>query len=339
MRRSAQSINQAREERTLEERIDATNRPLGRIARLDEKQIRTLWPNEERDLSPWVSDNIDLLNEALGLQIEVEEAEARVGNFRLDLAGVETTTQRPVVIENQFGSTDHDHLGKLITYAAGREAGVLVWLAMQFQEAHEAALQWLNDITGPEMAFYGVRLEVLTIDNSNPAPMYTVEVSPPRSKLPPVQQPSERGVRYRDFWAQFIDRLRTNYPGMTRAKTPGAQSWFSTGVGISGFSVGAAFTGSGYFRVELYIDTGNKEQNKRVFGELKESEASIHEGIAEPLDWTELPERRASRISLLQPGTIDDTPEDLRNYVTWGTDGMAKFRDVFRPLLANLSLS
>ena len=75
-----------------------------------------------------------------------------------------------MVIENQYGGTDYDHLGKLITYAAGREAGVLVWFAIQFQEAHEAALQWLNDITGPEMAFYGVRLEILKIDDSNPHP-------------------------------------------------------------------------------------------------------------------------------------------------------------------------
>ena len=322
----------------MEETKEPTKRPLGRIVRLQEAEIRKLWPNEERDLSPWVSDNIELLNEALGLQMEIEEAESRVGNFRLDLAGVEATTKRPVVIENQYGATNHDHLGKLITYAAGREAGVLVWLAMQVQEAHAAALQWLNDVTGPDMAFYGVRLEVLTIDKSNPAPLYTVEVSPPRSKLPPVEEPSERGVRYREFWAQFIDHLRTNHPGMTRARTPSARGWFSTGVGISGFSIGAAFTGDGDFRVELYIDTGNREQNKNFFRELKESEASIHERIAQ-LRWTELPDARASRISWLRPGAITDSPEKLQNYISWGSEGMVKFREVFVPMLRNLSLS
>ena len=92
---------------------------LGRMIELDDQEIRRLWPNEERDLSPLVRENIDLLNETLGLQIDIEEAESPVGSFRLDLAGSETTTQRPVVIENQYGSSDHDHLGKLITYAAG----------------------------------------------------------------------------------------------------------------------------------------------------------------------------------------------------------------------------
>lgn len=312
---------------------------LGRIIELGEEDIRKLWPNEERDLSPWVRENIDLLNETLGLQIDIEEAESSVGDFRLDLAGSETTTQRPVVIENQYGSTDHDHLGKLITYAAGREAGILVWLASDFRDAHRTALQWLNDVTGPEMAFFGVRLAVFKIDDSRPAPLYTVVVSPPRSKLPIPRQPSERAARYRDFWSRFINHLQNEHPGLTRAKTPQAQSWFSTGVGVSGFSVGTAFTGDGHFRVELYIDTGNKEQNKRAFTELKESEASIEEGVGEPLDWAELLDRRASRISLLRVGTLDDTPDQLQDYIGWGGAGMSKFRQVFSPLLKRLTFT
>ena len=200
---------------------------LGRIVEMDEQAIRQLWPNEERDLSPWVRENIDLLNEALGLQMDIDEAETPVGDFRLDLAGSETTTKRPVVIENQYGSSDHDHLGKLITYAADREAGILVWLAGDFRDAHQKALQWLNDVTGPDMAFIGVRLAVFKIDDSRPAPLYTVVVSPPRSKLPVLQQPSERGARYRDFWSRFIDHLQTEHPGLTRAKSPQAQSYDS----------------------------------------------------------------------------------------------------------------
>ena len=312
---------------------------LGRMIELDDQEIRRLWPNEERDLSPLVRENIDLLNETLGLQIDIEEAESPVGSFRLDLAGSETTTQRPVVIENQYGSSDHDHLGKLITYAAGREAGILVWLASDFRDAHRTALQWLNDVTGPDMAFFGVTLAVFKIDDSRPAPLYTVVVSPLRSKLPVPQQPSERGTKYRDFWSRFIDHLRTEHPGLTRAKSPQALSWFSTGVRVSGFSVGTAFTGDGHFRVELYIDTGNKEQNKRAFLELKESKLLIEEGVGEPLDWTEIPDRRASRISLLQNGTIDDTPEQLQEYIVWGAAGMAKFRHVFSPLLKRLTLA
>ena len=121
----------------------------GRLARLDEPAIwKKLWPREDPDLNRWMSANIELLNGVLGLQIDIDEAESAVGPFRLDLAGNETLTQKPIVIENQFGKTDHDHLGKLITYAASREAGILVWVAMDFQDAHRTALKWLISITG-----------------------------------------------------------------------------------------------------------------------------------------------------------------------------------------------
>lgn len=312
---------------------------LGQLVKLQEGEVRKIWPREEADLSQWIKINIDLLNEVLGLQIDIGEEESPVGVFRLDLAGNDARTQMPVVIENQFGKTDHDHLGKLITYAADREAGVLIWIAMEFQEPHRDALRWLNSITGQDMLFYGLKLEVFQIDASRPAPRYTVIAEPLLSKLPrpESQELPQRQLAYQDFWAKFLQHLKSKYPGMTRASTPGPQSWFSTGIGNSGFSIGANFTGDGRFRVELYIDTGNKEQNKAAFAQLRESEGSIHEAIGEPLEWQELPERRASRISLPRPGTIDDTKQH-EEYISWSAERMTKFREVFRPFISRLTL-
>ena len=315
---------------------------IGKLLKLQEIDVRGIWPKEAEDLSRWMRDNIEVLNDALGLQIEIEEAESRVGNFRLDLAGNEARTQKPVVIENQFGKTDHDHLGKLITYAAGREAGILVWIAMDFQQPHRDALHWLNGITGPEMLFYGVNLEVFRIDESSPAPKYTLVVEPPPYKRSSsVSTISPKAASYQAFWAKFLQHMKDKYPGVTRAISAQAQSWFSTGAGVSGFSLNATFTGDGRFRVELYIDTGNKEQNKAAFGQLQESDGAIQQTIGENLDWTELPDRRASRISLYRPGssTIDDSSETLDEYVLWGSERMARFREVFRPLLTRLTLA
>lgn len=241
------------------------------------------------------------------------------------------------MIENQFGRTNHDHLGKLITYAAGREAGILIWIAMDFQQPHRDALQWLNNVTGQDMLFYGVNLEVFRIDASRPAFKYTVVVEPPLSKRPHIIV-SPKAASYQAFWGKFLEHLKKSHPGFTRATSPQPQSWFSTGAGISGFGVNASFTGEGRFRVELYIDTGNKEQNKAAFAQLKELEGSIHDAIGEPLEWEELPDRRASRISLPRTGGIDDSPAQLNEYVLWGAEQMAKFREVFRPLLTQLSL-
>ncbi len=311
---------------------------LGKLIKLQEGDVRKIWPKEAQDLSQWMKNNIDILNDVLGLQIEIDEAELPVGNFRLDLAGNDASTQKPVVIENQFGKTDHDHLGKLITYAAGREAGILIWIAMEFQEPHRTALHWLNNVTGQDMLFYGLTLGVFRIDDSKPAPKYTLVVEPHSSKRPRIisTAPSPRAMNYQDFWTKFLKHLKSKYPGVTRAASARPQSWLSTGAGVSGFSIGASFTGSRNFCIELYIDTGNKEQNKQAFAELKESEVSIHDALGDLLDWEELPERRASRISLSKAGTIDDTPEQLQEYIIWGAERMAKFREVFRPLLTRL---
>ena len=313
---------------------------LGRLIKLAEADVRVIWPREDQHLSVWMKDNIEILNEALGLQIEIDEAESSVGEFRLDLAGTEASTQSPVVIENQFGDSNHDHLGKLITYSAGREAGILIWVASEFREPHRIALDWLNSISGKDMLFYGVELEVFKIDDSKPAAKYTVIAEPPLSKRPTAisSTPSARALAYRDFWADFLSHLKINYPGVTRASAAQPFSWFSTGAGLSGFSVGAAFTYDGGFQVELYIDTGIKEQNERALAELKISEASIIQAIGEPLEWQELPERRGKRIRLAREGSIEDSPDMLQEYIIWGTGRMAKFKDVFRPRLTQLVL-
>lgn len=311
---------------------------LGKLKKLDEQEVRKIWPREQEDLSQWMKDNIDVLNEALNLQIEIEEVESSVGPFRLDLAGNEARTQKPVVIENQFGNSDHGHLGKLITYSAGKEAGVLIWIAMTFQEPHLSALRWLNSVTSDDMLFFGVALEVFRIGDSNPAPKYTVVVAPPNKLPPAVSESSPRAQSYKEFWRMFLEHLRTNYPGVTRAATPQAQSWFYTGAGVSGFNVGAAFTGEERFRVELYIDTGNSEQNKKAFQELKESEDAIHAALGKSLEWSELPDRRASRISISTPGTIDQSNQH-QEYISWGAKWLAEFKKEFRPRLSRLELT
>ena len=313
---------------------------LGRLVILTEQEVRKIWPREEQHLSQWMKNNIDILNEALNLQIEIEEVESPIGNFRLDLAGTEATTQNPVVIENQFGDSNHDHLGKLITYSAGREAGILIWVASEFKEPHRNALSWLNEISGQDMLFYGVKLEVFSIDGSKPAPKFTVVVDPPAGKRPIVSTSivSPRGLKYREFWGDFLDHLKTTYPGVTRASAVQPYSWFSTGAGVSGFSVGAAFNGERGFQVELYIDTGNKEQNENSLDKIKTSEATIHEAIGENLEWQQLADKRGCRVRLVREGTIEDSPEELAEYINWGTGFMAKFKEVFRNHILDLSV-
>jgi len=135
------------------------------------------WDHEAHDFTPWLAENLGLLGEELGLALRLREREAAVGRYSLDLL-LEDAQGRTVIVENQFGQTDHDHLGKLLTYCAGAEAEVVVWLAESLTDEHVAALEWLNENTVAGVGFFGVELGLLKIDDSRPAPHFRVVVQP-----------------------------------------------------------------------------------------------------------------------------------------------------------------
>ena len=152
-----------------------TNSNLAKIERVD---LREAWPNEARDFTPWLAENIAELGEALGMDLELQETEASVGGYSLDVLATDLNQNRPVIIENQLETTDHDHLGKLLTYAAGYDANVIVWLTKDFRDEHRAALDWLNQRTGEDTQFFGVAVELLKIDNSRLAPHFNLVATP-----------------------------------------------------------------------------------------------------------------------------------------------------------------
>jgi hypothetical protein len=148
----------------------------GRIQPLAASSVEG-WSHEALDFTPWLAENLDLLGGHLGLSLRLKEREAAVGRYSLDLL-LEDAQGRTVIVENQFGQTDHDHLGKLLTYCAGTEADVVVWIAESLTEEHVAALEWLNDNTVARAGFFGVELGLLKVDDSRPAPSFSVVVQP-----------------------------------------------------------------------------------------------------------------------------------------------------------------
>lgn len=312
---------------------------IGKLKKLGLREIKKIWPHEEKDLSPWIAENIDALNEVLNLQIEIESKEEYISNFRLDLVGTDNFSQMPVVIENQFGGSNHDHLGKLITYSAAKEAGITIWIANEIQIAHRNAIDWLNKISPQEMTFYGVELEVFQIDNSLPAPNFRIVAGPPPSKRRAIVsgEISPRNKRYQDFFDKLRSKILNIQSNFTRAKAL-PQSWWSLGIGRSGFSVASCFTIDNKFRVEIYIDMGKKEYNEIAFAELKENRVVIEEKISKELIWDPLPDSRACRIYLTTDGTIDDNEQKLTDIIEWATPLIIKFREVFSPLVKNVQI-
>jgi len=127
--------------------------------------LRDYWPNEASDFTPWLAaeENIAELSRTIGIDLVVEESEARVGPFRADILCRDEADDRYVLIENQLEPTDHRHLGQLLTYAAGLNAATIIWLAREFSDEHREALDWLNHITGGDFNFFGIQIELWSI--------------------------------------------------------------------------------------------------------------------------------------------------------------------------------
>lgn len=150
---------------------------LGKIRKID---LRDVWASESSDFTPWLAkeENIAMLGDAIGMYLEVESQEKSVGPFRADILAKDLATNHYVLIENQLELTNHNHLGQIMTYAAGLDAFSIVWIAKAFTEEHRAALDWLNRITDENINFFGIEVEVIQIEDSLPAPQFSVVAKP-----------------------------------------------------------------------------------------------------------------------------------------------------------------
>lgn len=304
-------------------------------------ELREVWPNEARDFTPWLADHLVGLGEALGMELELVEIEGSVGSFSVDLVATETSTNRQVVIENQLEQTNHDHLGKVLTYAAGYNADVMVWIAQEIREEHRQALDWLNQRTDSNTEFYGVVVELLKIDESRPAYNFEVVARPNQWRKSKVvtsgsRYTSTRQEAYRTFFQSLIDRLRTQHQ-FTNARVGQPQGWYSFPSGRSGIGYGASFAQGGRVRADLYIDTGSLEENKRLYDALLNDKEPIEQAFGEPLSWERLDERRASRVGIYRAGSIDDSEEELKSIEEWLVERLLRFKSVLGPKLPQIN--
>ena len=135
---------------------------------------RAIWPHEARDFTPWLAENLIFLAKPLNMELELEATEKRVGDFQADIVCRNRVDNSRVVIENQFEKSNHAHLGKVLTYAAGLDAATIIWIAEAFRKEHRDVLNWLNRSTHAALQFLGVELKVSQIANSPYAPVFTV---------------------------------------------------------------------------------------------------------------------------------------------------------------------
>jgi len=302
----------------------------GKITKLNPRDI---WPKESKDFTPWLAKNISALGEALGMELELKDMEAAVGDFSLDLLAKDLGSGDTVIIENQLTQTDHDHFGKLLTYAAGFSASTVVWIAVNVRDEHRQALEWLNTKTDEDTRFFGVVIEVIKIDESKPAYSFKLVVSPSEwQKSNKHGTVSEKGEMYRNYFQALIDELRVKHQ-FTNARIGQPQNWYSFSSGVSGITFGALFVQGGKARTDLYIDVGEAKKNKAIFDLLHEQREDIHSKLGKELEWERLDDKKSSRISVYMDGSIQSTEDELKRIKAWHIENLIDFKKIFSPLI------
>lgn len=291
---------------------------------------RTKWITEARDFTPWLAENLDELGKSVGIELELENIEVACGPFSADILAKDTANGQFVVIENQLERTDHDHLGKLITYASVLDATTIIWTATEFTPEHKKALDWLNDHTSENISLYGVQIELWQIDESRPALKFNVICKPNIA----VRQ-ANRSINNEDlsdnrrfqleFWTKFRDKL-----ALTRAipslQTPRPQYWFDITLGKTNIHLSnTCNTNENTVGIRVYIGSRIAE-TMLPFLESKRDE--IENEIGESLNWNPNPENRDKVITLLH-STNFQNDEQIENSLEWLVEKTIKFRTVF----------
>lgn len=309
----------------------------GELRRLS---IQNVWASESRDFTPWLAENLGYLSERIGLDLELVATEVPVGPFRVDLVAQVTGSDALVVVENQFGATDHDHLGKLLTYAAGQEAAYAVWIAEQFRPEHRSALEWANRSSIEGVGYFGLRVEALQIEDS-PVAVQLVNVVEPDQWAKQVTQATStlttRNQLYMGFWEPLIEQIKAAYPGWTNKSVPPKDSWMDLPSGKSYPWYSIAFTGDKRIRVELYIDNPDPQAQVHLWEQFIAAREQIDEALP-GLSWEPLDTKRASRIALYSPFDASvDREDDWDDYRTWIVDTIGRFRTVLQPHVDRLT--
>lgn len=265
------------------------------IAKIERIPLREVWRHEARDFTTWLADNLDELSKVIGPELSLVRREANAGNFLLDLLAEDEHGQ-PVVIENQLGRSDHDHLGKLLVYLAAFEAKTAVWIVGEPRPEHTKVIAWLNDSTPND--FYLLRAEAVRIVGSPSALLLTPIVGPSdEARLVSETkraQSEDHGIKVK-FWFHLLD-LATGKTKLHSNTTPIEQNWLPQGAGRTGLSFNYVAKRD-QWRVELYIDAGDAHVNRAYFDFLEQHRSEIETRFGRPLDWQGLPEKRACRVT------------------------------------------
>lgn len=316
------------------------------LGRLTKAEVRDAWQNEANDFTPWLAlaPNLQLLGETIGLELELEAVERNVGPFRADILCKEVGSDRWILIENQLEQTDHTHMGQLITYAAGLDAVTIVWIAREFREEHRAALDWLNGVTGTDIHFFGLEIELWQIGESALAPKFNL-VSQPNDwqKVATASAKSEnserQGLQFQ-FWTGFKSYLETHSKILSPRK-PYPQNWMPFALGRSGITLCAVASlwnnrESTWNKHELRAEVTLEGAAKVYYAQLEVQKAEIEAEVGAPLIWDT--KGKIIRIQFLRDANLEDETQWPTDFA-WLQEHLERLHKVFRSRIQNLTPS
>jgi len=306
---------------------------IGRITRVP---LREVWKHEALDFTRWLEENLDLLSEVTGLTLENATREQSAGDFSVDLVA-EDSNGDPVIIENQLEKSDHDHLGKIITYLTAIGAKTAIWIVNTARPEHIAAISWLNESSSA--SFYLLQIEAIKIEDSPPAPLLTLLIAPSEEGRAIGKQKKEMAerdkIRY-EFWSQFLDYSRFRMK-LFSTISPTDRLYIQTATGTRGLSYNFVAK-TDEIQIELYIDKGKDagEENLKIFHQLFDKKGEIEEAFGGPLLWEDLPNRRSCRISTRVPVNWSDQDDGWQTTFGQMVDTMTRFESALKSHIKNL---
>ena len=312
---------------------------LGKLSKVD---LRTTWRHEALDFTTWLSkeENLSLLSDEIGVSIKLIQTEAPTGDFNVDILAQEENTGRKIIIENQLEETNHEHLGKLITYAAGHDASIVIWIVDDVRDEHKEAIDWLNENTESEINFFLIKMELWKIGDSQPAPKFHI-ISKPNDWKKIIKESTDQSltqtkISQLELWNKFKEYVRKAPTSLSLRKAY-PQHWYDISLGSSEAHIALTVnTKENCVGCELYI-----HDNKEMFSKLKENKDMIEKELGIVLNWEELPGKKASRIEITKKADsrIIDAKDNWDEYFEWLKNDAEKFKKVFSKYISQVQNS
>ena len=302
-----------------------------RLGKLKEVDIRKVWAHEQYDFSKWLAneENIKELGDELNLALTDVETEKFVGNYRCDILCKDEITGKIVLIENQLEPTNHDHLGKIITYASGLDAAVVIWIVSSARDEHASAIEWLNTHTDDDISFFLLEVHAYKIGDSDPAPQFKI-IEQPNDFVKTVKniakntELNESQKSRLEFWTQFNEIIVANGKPFNTRKAS-TDHWYNVAIGSSEANISIDLVNKEHkIRIGLWIN-----DNKDIFDSLFQQKSSIENALGIELEWHRLDDKKASYICTYVNGLNFKKQDNYPILMTQIIDVVSRMRNVF----------